>query len=106
MTHYNIVKTFKSLEKKGTPDFHGLSVKIISSVIDIIAPYLAKIFNKCIDDSVFPDLMKISKIVPLFKAGSKSDPSNFRPISILPTLSKIFEKIILNQLLNFFIPII
>ncbi|KAA5662330.1 reverse transcriptase family protein, partial [Pseudomonas aeruginosa] len=51
---------------------------------------------------MFPDLMKYSKIIPLFKSGSTFDPTNFRPISVLPTLSKIFEKIILEQLLNHF----
>lgn len=47
--------------------------------------------------------MKHSKILPLFKSGSKHDPSNFRPISVLPTLCKIFEKIIIKQLLEHFI---
>ncbi|CAF4883983.1 unnamed protein product [Pieris macdunnoughi] len=42
--------------------------------------------------------MKLSKITPLFKAGSESDPSNFRPVSVLPALSKVFEKIMLDQL--------
>ena len=47
--------------------------------------------------------MKYSKIIPLFKSGDKSDPANFRPISILPALSKIFEKIIYDQLLAHFL---
>lgn len=97
-----VVKAFKSLEMKRTADIHGLSVKIISSIIDCIAPYLACIFNSCIDSGVFPDLMKLSKVIPLFKSGSSLDPSNYRPISILPTLSKIFEKLILNQLQGHF----
>lgn len=97
-----IVKAFRSLEMKKTADVHGLSVKIISSIIDCIAPHLCCIFNQCIDNGVFPDLMKLSKVIPLFKAGSTSDPTNFRPISILPTLSKIFEKLILNQLQSHF----
>ncbi|RVE54679.1 hypothetical protein evm_000800 [Chilo suppressalis] len=46
--------------------------------------------------------MKCAKVIPLFKAGDKSDPSNFRPISVLPALSKVFEKIIYNQLLAHF----
>lgn len=79
-----------------------MSTSIIKSIIDILAPYLAFIFNKCIDEGVFPDLMKNSKLIPLFKSGDKSDPANFRPISILPALSKIFEKIIYSQLLDYF----
>ena len=93
-----LLKTYKTIEIKGTTDIHGLSTKIINSIIDVIAPHLTLTFNKCIDYGVFPDLMKLSKVIPLFKAGSTTDPTNFRPISILPTLSKIFEKLILNQL--------
>ena len=97
-----ILKTFKELNIKKTEDLWGISTNIIKPVMPTIAPYLAFIFNQCIDDKQFPTLMKYSKIIPLFKAGEKSDPSNFRPISILPVLSKIFEKIIFNQLLSHF----
>lgn len=79
-----------------------MSVSILSSVINLIAPHLAMIFNHSVQMSEFPDLMKYSKVIPLFKAGDSSNPSNFRPISILPTLSKVFEKIMLNQLVSYF----
>lgn len=102
VSYKDILKVFKSLQMKKTADLYGLSVAIINSIVDCIAPHLAYIFNKCIDGGVFPDLMKESKVIPLFKSGSTTDPTNFRPISILPTLSKIFEKIILNQLLAHF----
>lgn len=98
----DIIKVFKSLNSKNTADLWGISVKLVESIISNIAPYLAAIFNKSVDAGVFPDLMKHSKVVPLFKNGSKSDPSNFRPISILPAISKIFEKIILQQLESHF----
>jgi hypothetical protein len=98
-----IVKTFKSLNKKKTEDLWGISVSIIQSIITIISPQLTVLFNKCIDECTFPTLMKYSKIIPLFKAGDRSDPTNYRPISILPALSKIFEKVIFNQLLSHFI---
>lgn len=63
---------------------------------------MAVIFNSCIDKGIFPSLMKEGKIIPLYKSGCKEDPSNYRPISILPALSKVFEKIILNQLTTYF----
>ena len=97
-----IVKAFKSLNKKKTEDLWGFSVSLLSSIMDSVAFYLAVIFNKCVDEGVFPDLMKYSKIIPLYKSGSKSDVSNFRPISVLPAFSKIFEKLILKQLLSHF----
>ena len=51
----------------------------------------------------FPDACKIVKLMPLFKRGSKTDPSNYRPISLLPLLSKVFEKIVLDQTNDFLI---
>ena len=45
----------------------------------------------------FPDACKIAKVKPLFKKGSKTDPSNYRPISLLPLLSKVFERVVLDQ---------
>lgn len=98
----DIIKHFKTLNKKKTEDLWGLSVKSIESFIHTIGPILADIFNGCVDGGIFPDLMKHSKIAPIFKSGCKTDPTNYRPVSVLPALSKIFEKIILNQLLNHF----
>lgn len=99
---HTVVKIFKSLKLKNTEDLWGLSVNLISNVIDILAPYLACLFNVSIDSGVFPDLMKCSKVVPLYKSGKKTDPGNYRPVSVLPVLSKVFEKIMLNQMIEYF----
>ena len=45
----------------------------------------------------FPDAFRIAKVKPLFKKDSKTDPSNYRPISLLPLLSKVFERVVLDQ---------
>lgn len=100
---YTIVKTFRSLNIKSTEDLWGMSVTVVNHIIQTIAPHLAVIFNKCINDGLFPDLMKHSKVIPLFKSGQKTDPTNYRPISILPALSKVFEKLMLNQLESYFV---
>ena len=97
-----IVKTFKSLNLNMTEDLWGTSVKVIYHILESIAPHLALIYNLCISEGVFPDLMKLSKVIPLFKSGDLNDVSNFRPISILPVLSKVFEKLMLNDLLGHF----
>ena len=55
-----------------------------------------------ITTGIFPDSFKISKITPLFKKGDVSMLSNYRPISLLPTISKIFERILYNQLYDYF----
>ena len=58
-------------------------------------------FNSCILAGVFPDELKIAKVIPLFKTGNRNSVSNYRPISILPTLSKIFEKLIHKRIYEF-----
>lgn len=93
----NIVKTIKNTEV-----LWGISTKVLGTIIIDIAPCLAHVFNRCVDEGIFPDLMKHSKLIPLYKSENEKDPSNYRPISVLPALSKIFEKVILTQLLSHF----
>jgi len=54
--------------------------------------YLADIFNHCVQNGVFPDKLKLAKVIPVFKSGAKGIAFNYRPISILSHFSKIFEK--------------
>ena len=68
---------------------------------DIIGPSLTEIFNSYIDTGTFPDEWKIVKVTPIFKKGSKSDLNNYRLISVLPIVSKLFEKIINQQLYDY-----
>jgi hypothetical protein len=84
----------KRIESKKSCGYDDLPITIVKSNIDLLAEPLASFYNKCIDQGIFPEQLKIAKIVPLYKKGLKSEPKNYRPISLLPTLSKIFEKII------------
>ena len=70
--------------------------------IDIIAPMLRDIFNLSIMTSSFPDELKILKVVAVHKAGDKEDPYNYRPIAVLPTIARVFEKLIYGELYNYF----
>ena len=63
-----------------------------------LAPALILIFNGALSSGTFPDKWKISKIVPVFKSGDKCNISNYRPISLLSNLSKIFERVIHDRL--------
>ena len=56
--------------------------------------HFTKILNLSIQSSVFPDSCKIAKLIALFKKGSRTEPKNYRPISLLPLFSKIFEKVV------------
>ena len=61
--------------------------------------------NKSIDSGIFPDSLKQAQVCPIFKKGDCMDKKNYRPVSVLPILSKICEKTISTQLIDFFEPI-
>jgi len=66
-----------------------------------VSSVLADIFNLSLTQGVFPDQLKIAKVIPIFKAGDKLKVSNYRPISILSPFSKILEKIFYVRLISF-----
>ena len=62
---------------------------------------LTKCINKAFNENKFPDTLKLSDIVPVFKKLDPTDKTNFRPVSVLPLLSKVFEKIMYDQLYEY-----
>ena len=66
-----------------------------------ISGILTIIFNNSMDTGIVPSKLKIAKVTPIFKAGDSHDFNNYRPISILPSISKVLEKIIYNRLHSF-----
>ena len=79
----------------------GISTKFLKMAKSTIAAILAKLFHKSMECGEYPDCLKISQIVSVPKRSSPSIPSHYRPISILPTVSKIFEKIIYARVSSF-----
>ena len=77
------------------------------SVHPSIHPYicqsLTSLFNLSIETNIFPHELGIAKVSPLFKAGDHSDKENYRPISVIPTVARIFERIIYDQLYTYLI---
>ena len=78
-----------------------ISCKIIKLAAPVISNSLTLIFNQAITLSSFPDEWKIARVVPLYKNGQRSIPGNYRPISVLPAISKIMERILHDQLYNY-----
>ena len=78
-------------------------VKVIKEYSNLFSEYITESINKSIDEGFFPDTLKIADITPVYKnKGSKSEKANYRPISILPVLSKIYERVIHNQVSEYF----
>ena len=69
-----------------------ISARLLKDDCHVISPPLASLINKSIEDSVFPKIWKSAKVTALFKGGDKLIKDNYRPISILPNVSKIFER--------------
>ena len=62
---------------------------------------LAKLFNKCLKESCFPDCWKVSLVVPVVKnVGERSTAENYRPVSLLSVVSKVFEKLVNNRIVD------
>ena len=62
---------------------------------------LAELFNKCLQESCFPDRWKVSSVVPVFKnVGERSTAKNYRPVSLLSVVSKVFEKLENNKIFD------
>ena len=84
--------------KLSGPGHDLIHIKLIKAGIGIIVPILTKFINNSFDRGIFPNSLKIAKITPIFKSGDSTDMANYRPISILPCLSKIFEKIVYERI--------
>ena len=93
-----IISSFKS-KRSGLFDIPNFIYKRISTVI---SPIISKLINLSAETGVFPDIFKIAKIVPIFKSGVSTTIKNYRPISILHFISKIFEKIFHKRFISFF----
>ena len=74
-----------------------LSSRFLKNGADILTMPVTQIYNLSIKFSHFPKDCKVAKIKLLYKKGTKTDPNNFRPISLLPIVSKIIEKVIHDQ---------
>ena len=89
------IKTNKS------PGIDCISAKLLKDAGDTISESLANIFNLSLQSGIFPDDWKLARITPIYKDGSKTECGNYRPISVISIVAKVFEKLVCNQLRSF-----
>lgn len=97
-TTEEIIKIINNLDPNTSSGIDNINTKIIKCVKSSRIDELTRCINNCLDSGIFPSNLKIAKVSPIYKSGTKFDPSNYRPISVLPVISKIFEKVIYNRL--------
>ena len=97
-----IISVINNLPMKTSAGHDKISCIILKEIKDIIAQPLSLLVNQAFNTGVFPSKLKLAKVIPLFKKGDKTSIENYRPISLLPCMSKVLEKIINIQLYDYF----
>ena len=100
---FEIIKAINELALTSSPGVTGIPIKIMKEISYSLAPILTEIFNKCLSTGIIPDEWKTAVVTPLFKnKGCKSELNNYRGISVLPPINKVFEVLLSNQIRSYF----
>ena len=97
-----VIKACSQLKPKSSSGCDDISSKILKQTIENIVIPLTYIFNLSLENGIVPNKMKISKVIPLFKSGDRKLLNNYRPISLLPAISKLLEKLMYKKIISFF----
>lgn len=100
-TELEIIKIIKTLKSSNTCGFDEISMTLLKAICFEITSPLTYLINNSIESGIFPVLLKTSTIKPIYKSGNKDEEKNYRPIAILSSISKVFEKVILDNLSSF-----
>ena len=100
-SYQNVLKQLKLLRNDISTGPDEIPIRFVKMVAEILCSPLTHIINAFIENNKFPSLWKVARIVPINKVATSTEKSHFRPIAILPALSKIFERTVCNQLIEF-----
>ena len=95
------METLAQIKTNKSPGIDGISAKLLKDAGDTITESLVNIFNLSLRPGIFPDDWKLARVTPIYKDGSKTECGNYRPISVISVIAKVFEKLVCNQLRSF-----
>ena len=103
ITELQIYELILKLDSTKGPGTDNLDIKSLKSIANVISNHLTSLFNESLLTGIYPQCFKIAKCVPIYKGTplNPSDPVNYRPISILTAINKVFERILHNQLAKY-----
>lgn len=90
-----------SLDSNSAPGWDGISTGFLKHAREIVVPHICKLANLCFDTGVFPSSLKRSIVTPVFKSGDRTNVNDYRPISVLTSVSKIIEKLLNKRLVDY-----
>ena len=93
-----VLTSLKQLDVNKATRSDGIPARLLKETADQIAPSLTLLFNKCLRLGIFPGDWKLANIVPIFKKGNRDFVENYRPIPLLPVISKVLERCVLAGL--------
>ena len=96
---FNIINSLKSKMSTKDKNIPSFFVKLAAN---LLSPYLNIFFSYVFQLGIFPNSLKIASVTPIYKSNDRNEVSNYRPISVLPCLSKILEKLIKTRITKFF----
>ena len=96
-----IPKFIEGLNNRKAMGPEKIPVNLLKLALPYIVEPLTYVYNLCIKQNIYPTSLKIAKVVPLPKSKDRSDPNNYRPISLLPILNKPLEKHVQKHLLSY-----
>ena len=102
ITGHDVKMGVLKLKNSHKHDVNGLSSYLLKKSVDVVSPFLAELFNLCLLNGVFPASLKCAVVTPVYKKGNAQNVENYRPISVLPNLAKLFESLIYNQISRYF----
>ena len=97
-----LTTTINNLPTKNSCGYDDISSKLLKVIAPVIIKPLTLLINQVLNTGIFPDKLNIAKVFPIYKKGDPQLFENYRPISLLATISKVLEKIIHKQLSSYF----
>ena len=96
------MELLNKLKSKPSYGHDGISTKLLKACKNEICKSLTLVINQALTSGIFPETLKIANVIPIYKKGDKSLLDDYQPISILPSISKIFEMAMFNQMRVYF----
>lgn len=98
---HEVATVIASLKSNCATGWDKIPVSFLKTAKQILSPIISHLINLCFEQGTFPTALKQAVITPVYKSGSRADSSNYRPISVLPSLSKVVERVINQRMINY-----